>query len=83
MAPTQAARDLGAGTSTRSKWLKDARDLVQRQAVTKSEKEELKRLRKEVHYLKVERDILKMRRRAFPGLLCPKRAGHEEQRLGL
>lgn len=59
LAPAQAARDLGIGASTLDKWLKDARGRVQPQVITESEKEELKRLRKEVHYLKMERDILK------------------------
>lgn len=75
LAPAQAARDLGIGASTLDKWLKDARGRVQPQAITESEKEELKRLRKEVHYLKMERDILKKATAYFSRTSLPDASG--------
>ena len=56
----QASSDLGIGESTLSKWVGDYRQNNQVEAaLTISEKEELKQLRKENHILKMERDVLK------------------------
>lgn len=56
----QAASDLGIGVSTLDKWLKQYRDNQAGGPVLKeSELAELKRLRKENHTLRIERDILK------------------------
>ena len=79
LAPAQAARDMGIGSSTMDKWLKAARGQMQPEAITGNEKEELKRLRKEIYYLKMERDILKKATAYFSGHRCPMRVGHEEQ----
>lgn len=56
----QAANDLGVGQSTLDKWirlerLKESGEPV----ISETELLELKRLRKEVHTLRMERDILK------------------------
>lgn len=56
----QAASDLSIGMSTLDKWLKQYR-LSQAGApvITESELTELKRLRKEIQTVRMERDILK------------------------
>ena len=54
----RAARDLGVGQTTLSKWLAAARG-AKDESLPESEREELKRLRKENAQLKMERDILK------------------------
>jgi transposase len=56
----QAASDLGIGMSTLDKWLKQYR-LSQAGApvITENELTELKRLRKEIQTVRMERDILK------------------------
>jgi transposase len=55
------ARDLDASAETlRKKWLNQAEiDAGEREGLTAEEKEELRRLRKEVKILKEEREILK------------------------
>ena len=56
----QAAEDLGIGVSTMEKWVRErsqAKD--QTETLSESEKEELKRLRKENLQLRMERDFLK------------------------
>lgn len=55
----QAARDLGLGQSTLDNWVRAKRAEQQPEALTAEERAELKRLRKEVAVLKLERDILK------------------------
>ena len=55
---SRACRDLGIGQSTLEKWLAAAKAGAP-EALTESEREELKRLRKENTQLKMERDILK------------------------
>jgi transposase len=54
----RAARDLGVSQTTLSKWLTAARS-VKGESLSETEREELKRLRKENVQLKMERDILK------------------------
>ena len=59
LGPAQAARDLGIGQSTLDKWVHAARMAQQPEAMTVDERSELKRLRREVSVLRMERDILK------------------------
>lgn len=57
---SQVASDLNVGKSTLEKWIKQLGNSSSGQeSLSESEKEELKRLRKEVHTLRMERDILK------------------------
>lgn len=54
----RAATDLGIGESTLNRWVAAAREAGPK-PLSESEREELKRLRKENAQLRVERDILK------------------------
>ena len=56
--PSRVARDLGVSETSLSKWLAAAKD-ASPEPISESEREELKRLRKENAQLRVERDILK------------------------
>lgn len=73
--PAQAARDLGLGSSTLDKWLRDAKARQLPDAVTEDERAELKRLRKEVYNLRMERDILKKATAYFSRTLLPDASG--------
>lgn len=56
----QSASDLGIGKSTLDKWVRESRSRrADPNALSESELEELKRLRKENRILKIERDLLK------------------------
>ena len=56
----QTAADLGIGKSTLDRWVQVFKQRkADPNALTESEQEELKRLRKEVSVLKMERDLLK------------------------
>ena len=56
----QVALDLGVGQSTLDKWVREARIRASDpNALSETELAELKRLRKENHLLKIERDLLK------------------------
>lgn len=56
----QAALELGVGKSSLDKWVRCAQIRAQDpNGLNESELAELKRLRKEVHLLKIERDLLK------------------------
>jgi transposase len=56
----QVCRDLGFGHSTLAKWLAAYKSAgLANGTIKETELEELKRLRKEVHTLRMERDILK------------------------
>jgi len=57
---TQASKDLGIGYSTLDKWLHRHREHEQDPNILdEAELAELKRLRKEVRVLRIERDLLK------------------------
>jgi transposase len=65
---SQAAKDLGIGISTLDKWLRTARASgAGAEQATESQVAELKRLRKEVNVLRMERDILKKATALFAG----------------
>jgi transposase len=74
LAAAQVSKDLGIGISTLEKWLSQARKSKPK-ATTETEQEELKRLRKEVHYLKMERDILKKATAYFAKTSLPEESG--------
>ena len=60
LSTAQVASDLDVGKSTLDRWVKDSKSATGlAEAVSESEKEELKRLRKENHTLRMERDLLK------------------------
>ena len=75
LTPAQAARDLGIGSSTMDKWLKDAKARLAPDAVTEDERAELKRLRKENYNLRMERDILKKATAYFSRASLPDTSG--------
>lgn len=56
----QGSKDLGIGSSTLDKWVRSYREHgEQMDILSKDEREELRRLRKENKTLKMEREILK------------------------
>jgi transposase len=59
----QVARDLGISAKTLSNWVRAEREGLARAhepgAISESEREELRRLRKENHELRIEREILR------------------------
>tara|TARA_R110002096_G_scaffold62712_1_gene154713 strand:+ start:920 stop:1204 length:285 start_codon:yes stop_codon:yes gene_type:complete len=55
----EVASDLGIGESTLSRWIRAYRHSVQVSCPDTDKDKELASLRKEVHFLKAERDLLK------------------------
>ena len=57
----EAAADLGIGLSTMQKWVRSHRGRKEAngQVITEVDMAELRQLRKEVHRLRMERDLLK------------------------
>lgn len=56
---TQVAKELGVPESSLAGWMKAAEQAEQKDALTESEREELKRLRRENERLQMEREFLK------------------------
>ena len=80
LAAAQAARDLRVGQSTLDNWVRAKRAEEHPEALTEYERAELKRLRKEVSVLRMERDTLEKRRRSSRKVLYPMRVDHESSR---
>lgn len=75
LAPAQVARDLGVGQSTLDSWVRAKRSEKRPEALTEDERAELKRLRKEVSVLRMERDILKKATAFFSKSSLPDASG--------
>ena len=59
--PSKAARSLGVGANLVRRWMREFEEAASGERLSTDEREELKRLRKEVRLLRMEKEILKKR----------------------
>ena len=57
--PSEAARNLGVGDNLVRRWVREFEEAASGERLSSDEREELKRLRKEVRLLRMEKEILK------------------------
>jgi transposase len=57
--PSEAARSLGVGANLVRRWMREFEEAASGERLSTDEREELKRLRKEVRLLRMEKEILK------------------------
>ena len=57
--PSEAARSLGVGDNLVRRWMRESEEAASGERLSPDEREELKRLRKEVRLLRMEKEILK------------------------
>jgi len=57
--PSEAARSLGVGDNLIRRWVREFEEAASGERLSTDEREELKRLRKEVRLLRMEKEILK------------------------
>ena len=57
--PSEAARSLGVGDNLVRRWMREFEEAASGERLSTDEREELKRLRKEVRLLRMEKEILK------------------------
>jgi transposase len=57
--PSEAARSLGIGDNLIRRWMREFEEAGSGERLSTDEREELKRLRKEVRLLRMEKEILK------------------------
>ena len=57
--PSGAARSLGVGANLVRRWMREFEEAASGERLSTDEREELKRLRKEVRLLRMEKEILK------------------------
>jgi len=56
--PSEAARSLGVGDNLVRRWMREYEEAASGERLSPDEREELKRLRKEVRLLRMEKEIL-------------------------
>jgi transposase len=56
--PSEAARSLGIGANLIRRWMREFEEAASGERLSTDEREELKRLRKEVRLLRMEKEIL-------------------------
>ena len=57
--PSEAARSLGVGDNLVRRWMREFEEAASGERLSTDEREELKRLRKEVRLMRMEKEILK------------------------